>query len=64
MTTTTTTTLHIDLYSAQYRSGSIIGVTQDDGDNVIELLWISNGNSCGSSGHSSITRKTISRNST
>ena len=39
-TTTTITTSHIGLGGAQYRSGSIMGVTQDDGDNVIELLWI------------------------
>jgi hypothetical protein len=37
-TTTTITTSHIGLGGAQYRSGSIMGVTQDDGDNAIELL--------------------------
>ena len=35
-----TTTSQYGLGGAQYRSGSIMGVTQDDGDNVIELLWI------------------------
>ena len=40
MTTTTTTTSHIGLGGAQYRSGSIMGVTQDDEDNAIELLLI------------------------
>ena len=40
MTTTTTTASNIGLGGAQYRSGSIIGVTQDDGDNAIELLRI------------------------
>ena len=36
----TNTTSYNGLGGAQYRSGSIMGVTQDDGDNVIELLWI------------------------
>ena len=33
-----TTTSQYGLGGAQYRSGSIMGVTQDNGDNAIELL--------------------------
>ena len=37
-TTITTTTSQYGLGGTKYRSGSIMGVTQDDGDNAIELL--------------------------
>ena len=37
-TTITTTTIQYGLDGAQYHSGSIMGLTQDDGDNAIELL--------------------------
>ena len=35
----TTTTSHIGLCSAKYRSESIMGVTQDDGDNAIDATY-------------------------
>ena len=43
MTTTTlttiTTTSQYGLGSAKYRSGSIMGLTQDDGDNVLDAIY-------------------------
>ena len=38
-TTTTTTTSQYGLGGAQYRSGSIIGVTQDARDNAIDVTY-------------------------
>ena len=38
-TTTTITTSHIGLGGAQYRSGSIMGLTQDDGDNAVDVTY-------------------------
>ena len=37
--TTTTTTIQYGLDGAQYRSGSIMGLTQDDGDNVLDAIY-------------------------
>ena len=43
MTTTTTTittiTIQYGLDGAQYRSGSIMGLTQDDGDNAVNVIY-------------------------
>ena len=43
MTTTTTsittTNPQYGLDGAQYRSGSIMGLTQDDGDNVLDVIY-------------------------
>ena len=42
MTNTTTTTTTISQYGlggAKYRSGSIMGLTQDDGDNVLDAIY-------------------------
>ena len=42
MTNTTTTTTTISQYGlggAKYRSGSIMGLTQDDGDNVLDVIY-------------------------
>ena len=41
-TTTTTITTAISQYgldSTQYHSGSIMGLTQDDGDNVLDVIY-------------------------
>ena len=38
-TATTTTTSQYGLDGAQYRSGSIMGVTQDAKDNAIEVTY-------------------------
>ena len=38
-TTTTITTTISQLGSAKYRSGSIMGLTQDDGDNVLDAIY-------------------------
>ena len=41
-TTTTTITTTISQYglgSAKYRSGSIMGLTQDDGDNTVDVIY-------------------------
>ena len=38
-TTTTTTTSQYGLGGAQYRSGSIMGVTQDAGDNAVDVTY-------------------------
>ena len=38
-TTTTTTTSEYGLNGAQYRSGSIMGVTQDARDNAIDVMY-------------------------
>ena len=38
-TTTTTTTSQYGLGGAQYRSGSIMGLTQDDGDNAVDVAY-------------------------
>ena len=41
-TTTTTITTTISQYGldgAKYRSGSIMGLTQDDGDNVLDAIY-------------------------
>ena len=42
MTNTTTTTTTISQYGlggAKYRSGSIMGLTQDDGDNTVDIIY-------------------------
>ena len=39
MTTTTTTTSQYGLVCAQYCSGSIMGLTQDDGDNAFDVIY-------------------------
>ena len=42
MTTTTTimtTNPQYGLDGAKYRSGSIMGLTQDDGDNVLDVIY-------------------------
>ena len=36
-TTITTTTSQYGLGGAKYRSGSIMGLTQDDGDNAVDV---------------------------
>ncbi len=38
-TTITTNTSQYGLGSAKYRSGSIMGLTQDDGDNVLDAIY-------------------------
>ena len=38
-TTITTNTSQYGLGSAKYRSGSIMGLTQDDGDNVLDVIY-------------------------
>ena len=38
-TTITTTTIQYGLDGAQYHSGSIMGLTQDDGDNVLDAIY-------------------------
>ena len=38
-TTTITTTSQYGLGSARYRSGSIMGLTQNDGDNVLDVTY-------------------------
>ena len=37
--TTTTTTSQYGLGGAKYRSGSIMGLTQDDGDNAVDIIY-------------------------
>ena len=37
--TTTTTTSQYGLGGAKYRSGSIMGLTQDDGDNTVDIIY-------------------------
>ena len=39
MITTTTTASNIGLGGAQYRSGSIMGLTQDDGNNTNDVIY-------------------------
>ena len=38
-TTTITTTSQYGLGSARYRSGSIMGLTQDDGENTVDVIY-------------------------
>ena len=38
-TTITTTNPQYGLDGAKYRSGSIMGLTQDDGDNVLDAIY-------------------------
>ena len=38
-TTTTTTTSQYGLGGAKYRSGSIMGLTQDDGENTVDVIY-------------------------
>ena len=38
-TTITTNTSQYGLGSAKYRSGSIMGLTQDDGDNTVDIIY-------------------------
>ena len=38
-TTITTTNLQYGLGGAKYRSRSIMGLTQDDGDNVLDAIY-------------------------
>ena len=37
--TTTTTTSQYGLGGAKYRSGSIMGLTQDDGENTFDVIY-------------------------
>ena len=37
--TTTTNTSQYGLGGAKYRSGSIMGLTQDDGDNAVDVIY-------------------------
>ena len=37
--TTTTTTSQYGLGGAKYRSGSIMGLTQDNGDNAVDVIY-------------------------
>ena len=37
--TTTTNTSQYDLGGAKYRSGSIMGLTQDDGENTVDVIY-------------------------
>ena len=37
--TTTTTTSQYGLDGAKYHSGSIMGLTQDDGDNAVDVTY-------------------------
>ena len=39
MTTNTTNTSQYGLGGAKYRSGSIMGLTQDDGDNTVDIIY-------------------------
>ena len=38
-TTITTTTSQYGLGGAKYRSGSIMGLTQDDGENTVDAIY-------------------------
>ena len=38
-TTITTTNLQYGLDGAKYLSGSIMGLTQDDGDNTVDVIY-------------------------
>ena len=38
-TTITTTISQYGLGGAKYRSGSIMGLTQDDGDNTVDVIY-------------------------
>ena len=38
-TTITTTNPQYGLCGAKYRSGSIMGLTQDDGDNAVDIIY-------------------------
>ena len=38
-TTITTTNLKYGLDGAQYHSGSIMGLTQDNGDNTVDIIY-------------------------
>ena len=38
-TTITTNTSQYGLGSAKYRSGSIMGLTQDDGENTVDVIY-------------------------
>ena len=38
-TNTTTTTIQYGLDGAQYHSESIMGLTQDDGDNAVDVIY-------------------------
>ena len=38
-TTITTTTSQYGLGGAKYRSGSIMGLTQDDGENTVDVIY-------------------------
>ena len=38
-TTITTTTSQYGLGGAKYHSGSIMGLTQDDGDNTVDIIY-------------------------
>ena len=38
-TTITTTNLQYGLDGAKYQSGSIMGLTQDDGDNTFDVIY-------------------------
>ena len=38
-TTITTTNPQYGLDGAKYRSGSIMGLTQDDGDNAVDVIY-------------------------
>ena len=38
-TTITTTTIQYGLDGAKYLSGSIMGLTQDDGDNAVDVIY-------------------------
>ena len=38
-TTITTTTIQYGLDGGQYHSGSIMGLTQDDGNNVLDAIY-------------------------
>ena len=38
-TTITTTTIQYGLDGAKYLSGSIMGLTQDDGDNAVDVTY-------------------------
>ena len=38
-TTITTTNLKYGLDGAKYHSGSIMGLTQDDGDNTVDIIY-------------------------
>ena len=37
--TTTTTTSQYGLGGTKYHSGSIMGLTQDDGDNAVDIIY-------------------------